>query len=98
MDPISIILGSKAVGYFVFGLFAVLTLYGAYRLIRRSGRKDAEDAAIIEGQDKALRASEAARLEEKKGAEIRDQITGSGPDSVHIRVRESGKDRKTPPA
>jgi hypothetical protein len=96
MDPITAILGSKLMMYMIFGTFAVLTLYGTYRLIRRAGRKDAENAAIIEGQDKALRGSEAARRIEGEGAKVRDQITGGSP-SPHVKLRDSKVD-KTPPA
>jgi len=93
MDPISILLGSKVVGYAVFGVFAMLTLYGAYRLIKRAGRREVEKEVIIEGQDKALRGSEAARKVEREGAKIEKDITEDAPaESPHIELRDS-KDR-----
>jgi len=96
MDPFTILiglLGSKAVAYGVLGLVGLLAGMLGIRWIRRSGRKEVQKEVVIEGQDKALRGSEAARQEEKRGADVRDQITGDGPGSPHIKLREPGEDR-----
>jgi len=92
MDPITAILGSKAlvtaIASMILGGLALFGLWMGLRSIKRAGAREKEQEAKIEGLDKAKRGSEKAREVERHGQERKEGIDVETPDSPFIKPKD----------